>query len=247
MNPIRKSLALILILIIAISSLSLIIVKPANAQTIPKPSVPEFTVNLADHSYDVPPKTTSTTNSYTNKTTIITHPGYHVKNVTIDVTITNQPFQNTVDGNATNLYYAIQTKAHFANWTYDSPDIYNLQVQSNSSYTVISFPTYQAGYQVDFRVAAVLGFYFDALVTYTGGIPFPDTLFIDKTSDWSRTQTFTMPSTTTTITPNPTAPASFSSASQLQIIAASAIVALLVTVIALLLYRRHRRTNHELH
>ena len=226
-------------------------VESASAQSIPKPSKPEFKVNLADHSYDVPPKTTSTTNSYTNKTTTITSPGYHVKNVTIDVTITNQPFQNTVDGNATNLYYAIQTKAHFANWTYDSPDIYNLQVQSNSSYTVISFPTYQAGYQVDFRVAAVLGYYFDALVTYTGGIPFPETLFIRKTSDWSPTQTFSMPSTATTVTPNPTAhpttPVSFSSASQLQIIAASAIVALLVTVIALLLYRRHRRTNHELH
>ena len=33
------------------------IVKPANAQSIPKPSVPQITVALVDHSYDTPPTT----------------------------------------------------------------------------------------------------------------------------------------------------------------------------------------------
>ena len=37
-----------------------------------KPSVPEFNVSLADHSYDVAPVTTSTTNPYNNKTTTTT-------------------------------------------------------------------------------------------------------------------------------------------------------------------------------
>jgi hypothetical protein len=51
-----KSFALILILIISFSSLSLLLIKPACAQSqsIPTPSVPEFSVKLADHSYDVP-------------------------------------------------------------------------------------------------------------------------------------------------------------------------------------------------
>ena len=50
-----KSFALILILIMAISSLSLLVLKPANAQIIPKPSVPEFTVQfVVDTSYIAP-------------------------------------------------------------------------------------------------------------------------------------------------------------------------------------------------
>ena len=44
----NKNLATVLILTIAISSLSLIMVKPATAQTIPKPSVPEFTLNIVN-------------------------------------------------------------------------------------------------------------------------------------------------------------------------------------------------------
>jgi hypothetical protein len=49
MGNIRKSLAIILTAMMALSCLSLSIIKPANAQTIPKPSVPEFTIkNVAD-------------------------------------------------------------------------------------------------------------------------------------------------------------------------------------------------------
>ena len=47
--------------LIAVLTLSgLIMIDLTTAQTIPKPSVPEFTITLADHSYDIP-LTTATT------------------------------------------------------------------------------------------------------------------------------------------------------------------------------------------
>ena len=50
-----------------------------------KPSVPEFTVKLVAHPYDVP--TTYSTDPYTGET--ITHAGYHMENKSIEVSIKN--------------------------------------------------------------------------------------------------------------------------------------------------------------
>jgi len=61
----------------AISSLSLMMVKPASAELIPTPSVPTFTLSIVSHSYDVAPITT--TDQYTGKT-VVTHEGYQVDN-----------------------------------------------------------------------------------------------------------------------------------------------------------------------
>ena len=147
-----KSFALILILIMAISSSSLLMIKPAFAQSIPTPTVPEFTVKLADHSYDVPPVTTSTTNPYNNKTTTTTIPSYHVRNLTIDLTIVNQPYPVIINGNASFVYYDVRTKGHFGqDWTELFPYYSNSPVQSNSQYTVISLPAnYQVGDQIGY-------------------------------------------------------------------------------------------------
>jgi hypothetical protein len=49
MGSIGKNFVFVLILIMAISSLSLMMTKPANAQTA-KPSVPEFSLKLIDFS-----------------------------------------------------------------------------------------------------------------------------------------------------------------------------------------------------
>ena len=80
----NRSISLIFVFVLTASSL--IIVKPTWAQT--KPSVPEFTVKLEDHSYDV--LTTYSIDPYTGEN--VTHAGYHVENKTIEVTIKNQPF-----------------------------------------------------------------------------------------------------------------------------------------------------------
>ena len=75
-----------LLLIIMLAS-SLITVELAFAQSITKPSLPEFTVKLVEHSYDVP--TTYSIDKYTGEN--VTHSGYHVENKTIEVSIKN-PF-----------------------------------------------------------------------------------------------------------------------------------------------------------
>lgn len=164
MDSISKGFALFFILTMVISSLSLIMVKPAYAQSIPKPSVPQFTVKFVNASYSV-----TTTNSYTglNET-------QQISNNSIEVTIKNQPFDYSNNGLTYQIYFNVRTKPHFAdNWT----EVYPLEnrtssyngdgtfsygeyisadsaSQSKSSYTIITFPvvatdTYSAsGYDI---------------------------------------------------------------------------------------------------
>jgi hypothetical protein len=108
-----KSLALVLVLAMAVSSLTVLAIKPVNAQSTHKLSTPEFTVKYADHSYDVPPKTTTTTDPYTGQTKNRLEFGYHVKNITLDVAIKNQPFPPKVDGDSAKLQYTVLIKGHF--------------------------------------------------------------------------------------------------------------------------------------
>lgn len=243
----RKTFSLALILILAFSSL--IMIKPADSQTIPKPSVPEFTVKLVDNSYDVPPTTRSTTNYYKNITTTTVISGYHVRNVTIELTMRNQPYPPDVGGNKTSLIYQIQMKPHFAqNWTDASPtSIIPTTVPINGSgYTIANFPAnYAPNDEVDFRVQSVL-LYEHVVFRYTrlpffgsdfGYYPFNVT-DIYETSDWSPAQTFTMPNT-----PVQNPGFSLSLDAQITIFSAVAIVALLLAVASLLLYRKKQKTR----
>jgi len=59
MGDINKRVSLVFILLI--NAPVLFMAKSIAAQSIPKPSVPEFTIQLADHSYDVLPTTTTVT------------------------------------------------------------------------------------------------------------------------------------------------------------------------------------------
>ena len=154
MDSTNKGLAIFFILVMVISSLSLIMIKPACAQSIPKPSVPEFTVKFVNASYSV-----TTTNPYTgaNET-------QQISNNSIKVTINNQPFDNSNN----QIYYNIRAKPHFAeNWT----EIYPIQnrtssyngdgtfsfawyiddssPKSNSSYTIITFPVVATEYYAE--------------------------------------------------------------------------------------------------
>ncbi len=61
----NKSSALLLILLSIL--LSVIMVLPVSYSSIPKPSIPEFTLKFLDNSYDVPP--TYGIDPYTGKTT----------------------------------------------------------------------------------------------------------------------------------------------------------------------------------
>jgi hypothetical protein len=126
MRNLGKIIPLLVVFVLAVPSL--LIIQPANAQTIPKPSVPDFTLKYVDNSYDVP-ATVSTPNPYTNETTIL--PGYHVSNKSIEVIITNQPFAYSNNDSTYHLYYNVQSKPHFGgNWT----ERYPLIVRPNSPY-----------------------------------------------------------------------------------------------------------------
>jgi hypothetical protein len=107
-----KSVTLVLTTVVVLSSI--VMVNSTFAQSMFKPSVPEFTLEYTDNSYDVPPQPTSSTDPYTNKTTTTTVPGYHVKNQTIEFSIKNQPYPTNIDGNKTSLTYLIQIKPHFS-------------------------------------------------------------------------------------------------------------------------------------
>jgi hypothetical protein len=208
-NGMSKGFALIFILIMAISSLSLMLVKSANAQTVPKPSVSEFTAKYVDRSYTVPASTTI--DQYTGQK--VTNPSYYVENRTLEIAIKNQPFTPYVDNSTgaqwkITLMYQIRTRGHFAqNWTnlYFVDD--GFLPASNSDYTTVSYSlgegspwgNLQANAQVDFQVEAMVGY-------VSRGIGFASWYFSGETSDWSSTQTVTIPTNSVSPTPTTTVP-----------------------------------------
>ena len=224
MNGIIKSTTLLLILTLAFSTASLMMLNasatdppaPTYPPDIPKPSVPQFTLTYADHSYDVPSKTTQSTDPYTGKVTTFTIPGYRAKNFTIDINIKNQPYPPTVNhGNASTLKYYVQGKGHY------EPDDYFLisgdgtdgtfVASSSFEYTLVSMPISITKGAVDVRVQASLGYeypYYFGFMGMTG--------WVSADSDWSAVQTITIgdytpiPIPTSTVTPasstNPTQP-----------------------------------------
>jgi hypothetical protein len=162
---------------------SLVMVEGTYAQSIPKPSVPEFTVKFVNASYTV-----TTTNIYTGLDET-----EQVSNDSIEITITNHAF----DYSDYQIYYNLRVKPRFSdNWTEVYPirtyassynGGYNFSYaqyindysipQSNSSFTVIIFsvvPTelyLGSGYdvegtslwaipdgsQIDFQLEALVG------------------------------------------------------------------------------------------
>jgi hypothetical protein len=167
------------------------------ASAISTPTVPQFTIKQVDRSYDAP--TTYTTNPYTGET--ITHQGYHVTNLTIEITIKNQPIQTTTNGyNTTGLFYNVQAKNHMDNW----PSAYNDErtkytiKPTVSEHTVVTFVlntdglSSAPGSQVDIRVQAVTGTEFYVFSKGGGVLPIGTQFILDEASSWSSIQTITI-------------------------------------------------------
>jgi hypothetical protein len=198
-----KSFILFFYFLLILTLLSSITIETTFGST-QKPSVPQFTVKLIDRSYDVP--ATQSIDPYTGEN--VTIPSHRVENRTITVTIDNQAF-------ASKLLYDIRVRGHFSKaWTevYQPSD--GFPIQSDSEYTVLSFSSTGGDYfygsqsamirapsggQVDFQVEAMNG-----VVSHVVSIPVPDTgwIFTGETSDWSDTQTLTIPASETATTPN---------------------------------------------
>lgn len=197
-------------------------VQSASA-SLAKLSVPEFTVNIVDHSYDTPPTTpTYTTDPYTGeqKQTTTGSPSYHIENKSIEITIKNQPFTPYTDSNGyyIGLYYNFRYKGHFeADWAYDpfKPDdissksyggwdmTYLTYNASKSEYTIVpkTFNYFGTNYgQVDFQVQAQIGYIQEMGSAYSARIWGNFYNFTGQSSDWSSSQTITIGSNEVTIT-----------------------------------------------
>ena len=172
MGKVRKIMCLLLVVMIA--PVSLLAVQPTYVQSIPKPSVPEFTMRYVDRSYDAPPTTIATTDPFTSKATTETiYSGYHVENGTIEFIIKNQAYiknENTTGHWASGLFYQFRFKGNYADvshWKTEPPPsghFYGYFQASNGAETVISlslqkmasdhylhgFPN--IGDQIDFQV-----------------------------------------------------------------------------------------------
>jgi hypothetical protein len=152
MTRVSKSFAAFIILIIAISSLSLLMAKPANGQTIPTLTFPQFAVKFVNASYNV-----TTTNSYTGQSQT-----QLINNNSIEIMVKNQPFNYLNNGLTYQIYFNVRVKPHFSNidnWTevYPLENLTSSQAnengfpyawyilpesppQSNLDYTTIAFP-----------------------------------------------------------------------------------------------------------
>jgi hypothetical protein len=158
MNIANKLLALIMTFMI-LSSLTLLTVKHADAQTTAMLAVPQFSLKLVDNSYATTPSTQTTIDPYTGKETITTYPSYHITDRLIEITIKNQQFTPYTDtnGHKIDLYYKIQVKGYYSE---DWSDISSPLIQSDSEYTVslMTANDYDAGSLLDFRVQVIMGY-----------------------------------------------------------------------------------------
>ncbi|MCW3995187.1 MAG: hypothetical protein NWE98_03435 [Candidatus Bathyarchaeota archaeon] len=206
---------MIFILLLAVPSL--IIVEPATAQSIPKPSKPEFTVKYITQTTIVPETTpTYTIDPYSGKEKILT-PGRSSYNYTsgwLELKIKNQPFTPYInsDGRYIELYYNLRYKGHYGtSWNYYpfNPDGISTKTYggwdmtylipynaSDTEYTIISTGLDNLGIphygQVDFQVQAQIGYIQDtgdAFAARVWGIHYN---FTGESSDWSDTQTITI-------------------------------------------------------
>jgi hypothetical protein len=232
MCKISKTFALILTLVMAISFLTLM-VKCSNAQTMPTPSAPEFTVSFVDRSYTVPITTTQTTDPFTGQQVTHTSGGQYVKNETVDIKIKNPPTLSATlsNGSIAQLYYSIRTKGHFSdNWgesqdnrwttTWEDGDSFTQVFASTSDYTVVTLVMgspndilmgyadvyIPAGGQEDFQVKASFGYQYTIYdFLYPTG-----TAFVSYTdSGWSGIQTIKIPTSSNSVqetSPSPTVP-----------------------------------------
>lgn len=257
MGRIKKTLALSLTLIITLSCLTLLVVKPASAQTtpypeMPKPAVPQFTVKLIDSSYDIPASTS--TDPYTGQT--ITHPSQHVEARTIEIRIKNEPFtpfvvQEGTDNWTVNYFYNIRWKGHFENDWHElflADDGYLSRDSSGSETVFAPQGTYSStnglkmstqGMYSTFPPNSKLDFQVEAMIGYTHRVLEGDWApwyFFGENSSWSSTQTLTIPSSSLSPAPSPSTTATVPEISWL------VIVPLLLSMLSVAVVFRHRKT-----
>jgi hypothetical protein len=266
MECFSKSLPLLLVVTIAVSSL--IMVESASALSVTKPTVPEFKLSYTNHVYDVP----AATSEWSGEP--IPNSGYHVDYREVYIKVKNQPHDAYINGDVNGakeqLFYNIRVKNHFSNeWTelYGRTSIYNngnittgTYYQGASDTDVTSIPIslngptniihaskdVALGNQVDFQVKALIGYQ-----------DWVNQSFFGEESIWSDTQTLTIDTSNSTPTPSnppltPNQSAIPSSSADSTVNLTSVPLSLLVAVVAVFLviiislvifYRRPPKTR----
>jgi len=219
-----------------LSSLTLLTAKPATAQTIPEPSVPEFTAKLIS-----PPEESQSVNR------------------TIQLSIKNQPSLSDYG-----FFYMVRARINGGNWSL-LYTIDNVRSQSSGEYTIFSYPSdgpvveYQcylgdrienlfAGDKVDFQVQAMIGNINRVYnPNHTSQLDMYPYVFTGEVSDWSNIQTITMPdgpvsSSTPDPTPTPTTPTS-DSISPTTLLLVSITLVIVIVALSVLYIRRHQKPS----
>jgi hypothetical protein len=194
---------LLLLLIITLSASMLTYAASASVESMGKTPTPELSVRYIDNSYDVPAYTAIDPFTGENQTI----PTQHINNQTIVVTVKN----HTVTYEDKQLIYLLQMKGHYTNeWT----NISSIDANPHSEYTISVFAIdgnnasgefteniheIISGDTADFRV--------QALIRSSFGSPYHMEMYaITSMSDWSPTQTVTIPASTSSPYPSQTSP-----------------------------------------
>ncbi len=227
-----------LLLLIALSSSSLIMIEPATTQV--SPAIPEFTLKLEDQSRDV----------------VNASGTYHIEIKFIDVVIRNTvpySFYSVVNDSIVKLYYNVHIKGHTQDWG-NATIAGNLAPQDKN--TTIKFGlgitnpdpggwsiwlgniTNES--QIDFQVRGINGFY----TKITDELPScwrnQNFSIFNETgrSAWSDTQTIALPTGSTPESATSTPSGIFSTANlflPVSIVVAATIIAILVAALTYLL------------
>lgn len=125
------------LLILLVASVLPLLLQPTSAQS--NPSVPQFTITIANHSYDIAAK--SSTDPYTGNATIT--PGVSINWQTLDLTVPNEKYTGrTVNGYQYYygyLYY-VRYKGHFAmDWIEENSYNYYFPQNTSQANTTLSF------------------------------------------------------------------------------------------------------------
>jgi hypothetical protein len=240
MGKINKTYTLLLTLIIAVSSLAPLMIKPADAALENTPT-PEFSIKYTDGSYDIP--STTTIDPFTGQPT--TTPAQHINNQTITVTIKKQ---TTLYGD-NQLYYQIQMKGYYSQkWA----NISHIEANPYSEYTIVTcaidgnnasgqfeehLSQVTSGGTVDFRV--------QAQILAASSNPYQMQMFwLDAISDWTPTLTITLidGATSSSINTSPTPTQSPVPTPTVPELSWSAIVPMLLSLFSVALVVKHRKS-----
>jgi hypothetical protein len=195
MNFVSKVWTLTFVVLL-LSSLMTLAATPTRVQAVSNPLVPRFSVKLVDNSYNQAPA--YTTDPYTGDTKSL-NAGGRVRDMTIEVTIKNQPFTpyTNTSGYKIELHFKVEVKGYFGeNWHYLGNSPFITQHGSEDTILVVNSAEryFSDGSQVDFRVKAVVAY--DGTMYDVSGLGMRTQYWLDEyeSSNWSDIQTITIPS-----------------------------------------------------